>query len=208
MECKTSRLPIGNYMLTGKFDLYDAKTETVTDYKTASVWKVRFGDYADWRRQTLIYCWMLRQIGFAASKARIVAFLKDHNKTKAKYEEGYPKHPVQTIDFSFSEDDFVECEEWLKARFALIAVAEQMPDDELPVCSPKERFNSGDKYAVMGKGRKRALRVLESKEEAELWQMNHGGDYIDYRPGEDKKCADYCAVREFCSYYKERFKDE
>lgn len=209
-QIKEERLtvPFGSYMLTGKFDLYDADTETVTDYKTASVWKIMFGDYSDWRRQLLIYCYMLRRIGFPANKGRIVAFLKDHNKRNAKYKEGYPKKPVQTVEFTFDEEDFKECEEWLTARFALISVAEQMTDDELPICSPEERFNSGDKYAVMAKGKKKASRVLDTREEAELWMMNHGGDHIEYRPGEDKKCLEYCSACEFCNYYKERYGNE
>ena len=32
------------YQLSGIFDLYDDATGTVTDYKTASVWKVKFGE--------------------------------------------------------------------------------------------------------------------------------------------------------------------
>lgn len=204
MQIKEERLtvPFGEYMLTGKFDLYDAETETVTDYKTASVWKIMFGEFSDWRRQLLIYCWMLQKIGFKATKGRIVAFLKDHNKRDAKYKPDYPKRPVQTVEFTFTEKDFAECESWLAERFALIAKAEQLPDDELPICTPEERFNSGDKFAVMSKGKKRALRVLDTMEDAELWQMNNGGDYIEHRKGEDKKCADYCAACEFCSYYK------
>ena len=37
------------------------------------------------------------------------------------------------------------------------------PDDELPICTPEERFNNGDKFAVMAKGHKRALRVLDNQ---------------------------------------------
>jgi len=32
----------------------------------------------------------------------------------------------------------------------------------------------------------------------------NGGDEIQVRPGEDKKCLDYCAACEFCNYYLER----
>lgn len=59
---------LNGYKLSGIFDLYDDKTGTVTDYKTASVNKVLFDDWDDYRKQTLIYCWMLRQIGFNAHR--------------------------------------------------------------------------------------------------------------------------------------------
>lgn len=207
-EFKEERLkiPIGNYILSGQFDLYNAKEKKITDYKTASVWKIIFQEFEDWRKQTLIYAYMLRQIGFDVNKAEIIALLKDHSKRDAKIKPGYPPLPVQKITFEFTIQDFIDIEKWLKQRFAEIAEAEKLPDDELPLCTPEERFNSGDKYAVMKKGRKTALRVLDSMEEAEQWMKDNGGDYIEERHGEDKKCMDYCAVCEFCNYYKERVK--
>lgn len=197
------KIPFGDYVLSGQFDLYNDTTKTVTDYKTASVWKIIFGDFEDWRRQLLIYCYMLRKIGFDAQGGEIVAFLKDHSKRDAKIKPDYPQFPVKKVSFAFSDDDFIECEQWLSDRFALIARAEKLPDDELPLCTPEERFNSGDKYAVMKKGRKTALRVMDSLEEAERWKAEHGGDEIQKRPGEDKKCLDYCSAYQFCSHYKE-----
>lgn len=205
-ELKEERIkvPIGDYILSGQFDLYNDETKIVTDYKTASVWKIIFGDFEDWRRQILIYCLMLRKIGFDAQGGQIVAFLKDHSKRDAKIKPDYPQFPVQVVKFNFTDDDFKECEEWLQARFEEIAAAEKLPDDELPICTSDERFNSGDKFAVMKKGRKTALRVLDSMEEAEQWKAENGGDEIVIRPGEDKKCLDYCAACEFCNYYKEK----
>lgn len=197
------KIPFGDYVLSGQFDLYNDTTKTVTDYKTASVWKIIFGDFEDWRRQLLIYCYMLRKIGFDAQGGEIVAFLKDHSKRDAKIKPDYPQFPVKKVSFAFSDDDFIECEQWLSDRFALISRAENLPDDELPLCTPEERFNSGDKYAVMKKGRKTALRVIDSLEEAERWKSEHGGDEIQKRPGEDKKCLDYCSACQFCSHYKE-----
>lgn len=198
------KVPFEEYVLSGKFDLYDDSTKIVTDYKTASVWKIIFGDFADWRRQTLIYCYMLRQIGFDAQGGEIVAFLKDHSKRDAKVKAGYPKFPVHTVKFRFTDADFAECEDWLRAKFAEIRAAEKLSDEDLPVCTPDERFNSGDKFAVMKKGRKTALRVLDSKEAAEQWKADNGGDHIEIRRGEDKKCVDYCSACEFCNYFKER----
>lgn len=42
---------------------------------------------------------------------------------------------------------------------------------------------SPDKYAVMKNGQKRARRVLNSEEEAKAYMEQHGGDYIEFRPG-------------------------
>lgn len=204
-EIKEARLkiPIGDYILSGQFDLYNAETKTITDYKTCSIWKVIHGEYEDWRKQLLIYSYMLQSIGFPVEKAEIIALMKDHSKSQAKIKADYPKQPVRKITFTFTEKDFAEIESWLHQRFEEIAKAEKLPDDELPLCTPEERFNSGDKFAVMRKGRKTALRVLDSYEKAEEWMEYNGGDYIEVRKGEDKKCQDYCSACEFCNYYKE-----
>ena len=132
--------------------------------------------------------------------------MKDHSKRDAKFKAEYPKLPVQVIKFNFTLEDFAEIESWLIDKFDEIRRCEQLPDDELPLCTPEERYNSGDKYAVMKKGRKTALRVLDSMEEAEKWMADNGGDEIEVRPGEDKKCIDYCSACEFCNYYREKVK--
>jgi len=209
-EIKETKLTVefGEYTLSGVFDLYNEKEKKITDYKTCSVWKVIFGDFTDWKRQLLIYAYMMRQIGFEVNSGEIVAIMKDHSKRDAKYKADYPKLPVQVIKFEFTLEDFVEIESWLIDKFDEIRRCEQLPDDELPLCTPEERYNSGDKYAVMKKGRKTALRVLDSMEEAEKWMADNGGDEIEVRPGEDKKCMDYCVVCEFCNYYKERVKKD
>lgn len=203
-EIKESRIKvdIGDYVLSGQFDLYNDTTGTVTDYKTCSVWKVIFGELDDWRRQTLIYCWMLRKIGFDARRAEVVAIMKDHSKTKAKTDASYPQFPVRKFAFEFTDADFDEIGAWIEAKFEEIEFAEGLADEELPLCTAEERFNSGDKYAVMKKGRKTAVRVFDDAIEAEKWLADGGGDYIETRPGIDKKCADYCAAHEFCEHYK------
>ena len=209
-EVKEHRLkvPIGDYILSGQFDLYNAKTKTVTDYKTCSVWKVIFSDYEDWNQQLLIYSYMLKTKGYDVKQGEIIALMKDHSKAQAKRKKDYPKLPVKKLTFEFTEQDFLDIEEWLKEKFAEISEVEKLPDSELPLCTPEERFNSGDKFAVMKKGRKTALRVLDSHEDAMEWMQNNSGDFIQIRPGEDKKCEDYCSACEFCNYYQEQVKEK
>ena len=215
-------LPNG-YQLSGIFDLYDDATGTVTDYKTASVWKIKFGcwdnwkpkdngQFDDWRKQTLIYCWMLRQIGFDAHHGEIVALLKDHSKTKVKINE-HPPLPVWQIGWDFTADDFAEIEAWIMAKFEEIERCEQLPDEELPLCSEEERWTRGSKYAVMKKGVKRARKLFDSEEAAiafaeQLGTTEKGTFYVEHRPGTDPKCMDYCSACEFCTYWQQRYGKE
>ena len=195
------------YQLSGIFDLYDDATGTVTDYKTASAWKVIFGEFDDWRRQTLVYVWMLRQIGFEAKRGEIVAMLKDHSKRDAMTKADYPKHPVFKVGWDFTDEELEECGRWLEARFEEIEAAEQLPDDQLPMCSEEERWHKPDKWAVMKEGRKTAVRLYDSEEEANARMEQEsatgkGRFYVEHRPGEDPKCASYCSACEFCDHYK------
>ena len=206
-ELKEERMKvsISKYILSGQFDLYCAEEKKITDYKTASVWKVIFGDFTDWRRQLLIYAWMLTQTGFEVKSGEVVALLKDHSKSRAKYDKDYPQQPVVRIPFVFTGNEFVEIKDWLIERFNEIYRAEQLPDDELPLCTTEERWNTGNKFAVMKKGRKSALRVLDSRGAADAWMAVNGkGDYVEMRESEDKKCQDYCPANAFCSYWQEK----
>lgn len=199
------------YTISGIFDLYDDKTGTVTDYKTASVWKEIYGEWDDYRKQTLIYCWMLRKIGFDAKRGQIVAMLKDHSKSKAKFDKNYPKYPVVVKDFEFTEDEFVEIEKWINDKFREIAWYEELEDDQLEPCTPEERWAKPDKWAVMKKGRKSAVKLYENTSEAaervriENENAKSGEPfYVEYRPGVDSKCEEYCSVKEFCPYWKSK----
>lgn len=200
------------YQLSGIFDLYDDATGTVTDYKTASAWKAVFGakddeELGDWRKQTLIYCWMLRQIGFDAHRGEIVALLKDHKKSDAKNKADYPKHPVWRVGWDFTDEQIEKCGEWLAKRFEEIEAAEKLPDDQLPMCTESERWHRADKWAVMKEGRKSAIRLFDSEDEAKarMEQESANGKgkfYVEHRPGEDPKCMDYCSACQFCDHYR------
>lgn len=199
-------IDVGDYKLSGIFDLYDYSTKTVTDYKTATVWKVIKNEWEDYRKQLLCYAWMLRKIGFECNKGEIVAMLKDHSKTKAKVDSNYPPYPVHKVSFTFTENDFEDIEKFIFDRFKEIAIAEETETDLLQPCSPEERWETPTKYAVMKKGRKTALRVVESEQEAKEYMEWKGvtekDHYIEERKGENKKCEEYCSVSQFCPFYK------
>lgn len=201
-------VPMPNgYEVSGIFDLYDDATGTVTDYKTASVWKVIYNDWEDYRKQTLAYCWLLRQIGFDAKRGEVVALLKDHSKSKAEHESGYPMYPIYRIGWDFTAGDLEDMGGWIAAKLCEIEEAEKLPDDQLPLCTKDERWGKADTWAVKKAGNKRAAKVHESLDAAERHAAQlaeqQGVKYeVEYRPGEDTKCMKYCAARNFCDHYK------
>ena len=195
------------YSLSGKFDLYNLKEEEVTDYKTCSIWKIKFKDYDDWRKQLLIYSWMLGKLGLKVKTAKITALIKDWKKNELKLAklkgEQYPETPIINVPFEFTEKDFEQIEEWIVNRFNQIQNAEMLSDDDIPICSEEERWYTGDKYAVMKGTNKRAIKVFDTEEEAEEYTKLDKSYWVEYRKGKNVKCEDYCNACQFCNYYKQ-----
>ncbi len=99
-----------------------------------------------------------------------------------------------------------------KSPFTVISLLEKLPDNELPLCTDSERFNSGDSYAVKKIGGKKATKIHDTKEDAvaHLYNLNKlfPDQYeIENRLGEDKKCKYYCSVNNFCPYYLSKTKE-
>ena len=204
-------LPNG-YTLSGRFDLYNEKEEAVKDYKTCSVFKIKLQDFEDWKKQLLIYAWLLNKLGFTTKKGEIIYFIKDWKKSELKLaklkNEFYPESQIGIKKFNFTNQDFEEIEEYIINRFEEIEKYEQMEDDEIPICSMEERFNKGDKYAVKKKGNVRAIRVYDTKEAAQEHLLFDSSLIIEERPGKNIKCEDYCNACKFCNFYKEHIAKE
>lgn len=191
-------MKISNTTLTGKSDLY--KNKVITDYKTCSTWKVVYGETDDWQKQLLLYAMLWKDAGFEVNGGEILAIMKDHIETKAEFDPSYPEDPIEMFKWDFTDKDIEDIRVWAEKRIKLIESLENVPDEELPLCTPKERFNDGDKFAIMRNGRKNAKKVCDTREEAESLISQYHGDYIEVRKGIDKKCLKYCMCREFCQY--------
>lgn len=191
------------YTLSGIVDFIDEKKEIILDWKTTSLWTYIYkSNYDKWLKQLQLSALLwFKNTGQWIQKGQIGALLKDYKK-KPFPEEGYPDSELQIIDFDLGSPRDIE--DWLLQVFDDIAIYETFDDHELPLCSPEERWNTGDKWAVIEKGKKRAARVYDNEDDA----LQHVSDAfsagvkmeIDFRPGEDKRCKDYCPVKQFCEY--------
>ena len=205
---KSLEMKFGDYTLSGRSDLYNTASGCVVDYKVCSTFKVLKKDFEDYRKQGLMYALMLKNMGYKVKKAQFILVLRDWQKTKAKFDKTYPQSQVVKKEFKFTEKDFEDIYQWISDKFKEIAIAEKQQDSDLPLCSQEDRWNSGQTFAVMKNGRKTALRVLSTREEAEEYQEKNGGDYIQERQGEDRKCKEYCSCCYFCDYYKNFVKND
>jgi hypothetical protein len=204
---------LDDYYLTGRADLYNEETYSLEDYKTASVWKMIYKDFEDWKKQGLIYSWLLRKQGKFVQTLKFHALLKDWNagdKRRAEFKgDYYPENPIVTWEYNVSSADIEDIEFFIKKRITELMESERLPDEELPLCSAEERWNTGDKYAVVKENRKTAIRVFDTKEEAENFiKFEEPKATIQFRKGEDKRCKDYCPVNQFCDHYHKNVKGE
>lgn len=198
--------------ISGKIDMWEAGI--LYDYKLTSVWSVILSDKKDWVNQVNCYAWLMRQhMGSedAVQGAKVIALFRDWQKSKVD-EEGYPQLPVKILDVPLWRQ--IDQHDYIADRLVKHLSVRDMQDDEIPICTPEERWQVGDKFAVYKNGNKKALRVFDSLEEAEklvngmLVQYQDMTFKVEQRKGKDRKCADYCSVAGFCNYGKKYIEAE
>jgi hypothetical protein len=195
--------------VTGRIDNYDMQNGIICDYKTASVWKVKFSDFDDWRKQGMIYAWLLRKNDLSVNKCRFITLLKDHSKTDAARDRQYPANPVFVYEFDVSFANLIKIDTFIRNKVRDYLRGLELADDKVPPCNPDERWDKATKYAVKKEGRKTAVRLLDDQAEAETMAAELGkGHFVEIRPGESTKCQSYCLCCGFCNYYQRHVKAE
>lgn len=196
-------VPVSNSLVTGIVDSYDLENGIICDWKTASVWKLQFADFNDWRQQGLTYAYLLHTQGLPVTKCRFIALLKDHSKTKAKTDSSYPQSPVFTYEFDVTPQDLEETEKRIISKVQEIENAFLLSDDDIQPCTQEERWADGERWAVMKNGRKTAVKLFDNSQDADAMAGEMGNSYyVEHRPAVSRKCADYCNVCQFCNFHK------
>lgn len=200
---------IDDITVVAKLDLYDDETKHLEDYKITTVWAVKeIKD--DWVYQLNCYAWFLRKAGFEVKKAFINAILRDWSKSEyLRYGGDYPPIPFKRIEIPLWTME--EQEKFIRERVALYKKSLTLQnEDDIPICSAKERWKTEDKFAVYKNENKTATRVLDTKPEAEKYILELGDTKNKYkiveRKGVDNRCAEYCLVSKFCNYGKQYIK--
>lgn len=188
--------------ISGQVDHYHAGC--ITDYKVTSVYTIIYGSrIPEWTEQLNIYGWLFRTNALKVNKLQIVAILRDWSETEANRKADYPQSPIVVIPLTLWGEE--EAEAFINTRVASHKDAEQLSDEELPPCSKEDMWESPTKYAVMKVGRKSAIRVYDSKEDAVQHitdiQTKANDVSLQERQGERRKCARYCSVNTFCSQW-------
>jgi len=194
------------WTLSGQFD-YLSKDGKLIDFKTTSAWSALDAlekGKSEWEQQLNCLDYLVRanpEIKHEVKTLEILAILRDWSKLRVMQSDTYPRKQVVMIPIRRWSPE--EQSAFVKERITAHQDAEK---NGAPVCTPKERWNKPDSYAVMKDGRKTAARVLPTKELALEWLAANGlvdgkKCQIVLRKGEDVRCQNYCSVNEFCSHY-------
>jgi hypothetical protein len=198
---------VDDWVISGAIDLQRSESDgtiTILDYKCTSVWSVIFGKI-EWVKQLNFYGWLAEKNypDKPVSGLKIVAVLRDWQRSKAG-EDNYPEAPIVIVDIPLWSPE--ERERYVRDRVKAHQDADWIDFDgeqPLPFCSDEERWKKADRYAVKKKGAKRAVRVLDSEEDALAFIGDQSGLEIELRAGQFTRCKDnWCRVAQWCEQYE------
>ena len=195
--------------ISGAIDLQEEGEAGITiyDYKFTSAWAV-MQEKEEWIQQLNIYKWLVETVKQRKVVGlKICAMVRDYSKHDLR--EAYPAAPICVVDIPLW--DSVKTEMYIRERLEMHRESKMRADfeEDLQNCSNEERWMSETTFAVKREGRKTAIRVFKTIEEAtELAEKEKG--YVETRLGEPRRCTgDFCGVSQWCAQYQgERNADE
>ena len=169
--------------LSGQADYIE--DDIIYDYKVTSAWSGLKGIKREWVQQLNLLSYL-----YGNTKAlKIVAIYRDWSESQAKRSKDYPQRSVEVISIPLWTKE--EQEAYLTTRLELHNGLETE-------CSPEEKWQRPTVYAIMKEGRKTAVKLYDSLEEA---KKDGRGEVVE-RLGENIRCEKYCSVCKFCPYHK------
>ena len=193
---------VDGVVISGAIDLQQQVEGGVViiDYKFVKAWSVKQGK-DDWTTQLNIYKWLVESVKRVPVKGlKICAIIKDYSAHDTS--EGYPEAEAVMIDIPMW--DSVTTEAYVRKRLEMHRNAKVNHEfgEELQACTDEERWMSETIFAVKREGRKSAIRLFKTIEEAtELAEKEKG--YVETRKGEPKRCTgDFCGVSKWCKQYQ------
>jgi len=200
---------IGDVKLSGAIDIQKVTPEgiIITDYKFTSAWALR-QDKPEWEAQQNIYAWLVEKVkGQKVIGVQICALIRDWSRREASVKADYPQAPIQVLELPLWPLEKTEA--YIKERIDAHRLSKVQADwgDELPPCSDDDRWVRETKFAVKREGRKTAIRVFDTEQEAKDLAEKEKG-YVEVRKGEAIRCTgNFCGVAQWCSQYQQSLKE-
>jgi len=188
--------------ISGAIDLQEETPGGIVihDYKFTSAWSV-MKEKEEWTQQLNIYKWLVETVKRKKVVGlKICALVRDFSRHDRR--EDYPASPICVVDVPMW--DSVKTETYIRERLDMHREAKLAADfgEPLQNCSDEERWMSETTFAVKRDGRKTAIRVFKTLDEANELATKEKG-YVETRLGEARRCAgDYCGVARWCEQYQ------
>lgn len=190
---------IGGKLVSAQIDVLDLSQTcgpVLQDLKTTSAWKVVNKDFKKYEQQLNIQAYLAHNSGWDIAKIQALVICRDWSKMKSK-ESGYPNTPIEVVDLPLWS--LKEQKEFILQRL------EAHYSEGGKSCTDEDRWAKPAKFAVLKKGRSKALRILNTKEKALSWVASQGYTgpdiSIDERPAVYTRCESFCAVSKWCSQH-------
>jgi hypothetical protein len=205
---------VDDIILSGAIDLQknDDDGVTIFDYKFTSAWAL-MNDKPEWEQQQNIYKYLVERVKRTPVKGlKICALVRDWSRREAMVKPSYPQAPIQILDIPMWTHDRTEA--FIKERVEMHRDSKVKADwdEELPLCTEEDRWIRETKYAVKKEGRKTAVRVLDSEQEAKdllATMPDKDKGFIEIRKGEAVRCTgNFCGVSQWCTQYQASLKEE
>ena len=198
---------VGPWTVSGQFDrvalIEDVEGKHVLqDYKTAKVGELMRGVKAERELQLNCLAYLARLHGYSVDKLEAIFILRDWSKVRAAKDPTYPQKQVEVVELPLWPA-------WRAAMYMTERTALHRNVREgtipLPDCTDEERWASPEKFAVKKPNTKRALRLFDTEEAALEYivtEKKAKGAYVEHRPGENIRCAFYCAAAPVCDQWQ------
>lgn len=184
--------------ISGQIDLYDRQEKSLQDWKICSYHVAADGAKPEWIAQGNLNRYILWKNGIRVKEIKFIGIFRDWSKLAASRKSDYPQNQVKVLPIPLWSQEEVEA--YLSERISLHRAAAI----ELPMCSSEERWERPHKWAVMAKGKKRALKLHDSEEEARKHSDKVEDSKVEDRPGENVRCLHYCPVVQYCDFGREQ----
>jgi len=189
--------------ISGQIDVFDIQNKHLYDFKVTSIFKAKKPEAdAEWNQQGSVNKYIMHHNKIKVRYASNIVFSKDFRRSESARNPEYPNTPIVVMPLKLMSK--TDTEDFITTR-----ILEHEAPTPRP-CTKEERWASEGKWAVMKNKNKRAVKLHDTKDEAQ----NHADElaaaspkdtfFLEERGGDEwKRCRDFCPVAKFCPQYKE-----
>ena len=212
-------MKVEGWDVSGQFDYID-ENNVLWDWKFVSTYEYMNGIKTSREKQLNMYAALARANGYTVEGLRVGFLFRDWSVYAVSKQPGYPRAQAVEVPIPMWPEEVAT--QFLKDRVRAHQRAQKAHAKGKAVveCTPEERWQTADSYAVYKNNNKSATRVLPTITEAENFvrgansktdnkgKISSDRYKIQYRPGASVRCERYCPVLDWCEQGKKYVKTD